>query len=192
MRRGFRSNLHFLTLAAVASLAASACQHAAARRDETGTSSVRFIEPPSALSAGMKAEPAAALQPVDVLVPAEPIEPLAKPVYPRAVLGRQTTPVLVGLRIRIDASGRVADSGPSLASFSTPGPFDAEFRAAIEAALAQWQFRPAELRRLKPVKGPPGKEDYWVIVRAEKADYALDVSFTFNASGDVLAGLPRK
>ena len=72
-----------------------------------------------------------------MLRPAEPIEPLATPRYPRAALGRVGLPVTVGVRINVDATGRVAHVGASLVAFSSGGEFAEEFRAAVEQTLAR-------------------------------------------------------
>lgn len=128
----------------------------------------------------------AELQPVDVIVPAEPIQPLSNPLYPRAVLGRVRLPVVVGVRITVDAQGRVAGVGPSLAALSTGSEFADEFRTTVEQALQQWRFIPAELRHLVPQPGAPGQPGYWLVTRTEKTEYAFDLSFTFTSNGDVV------
>ena len=99
--------------------------------------------------------------------------------------------MIVGVRITVDATGRVSEAGPSLAVPSTPGRFAPEFRAAVEAALARWHFIPAELRHLVPARSIAGKE-IWNVTRTEPTDCAFDLSFVFSASGDVLASLPKR
>ncbi len=180
----------FWLLAGVAAVVGG-CRHApVAKAGPEGRSAFRFVEDADAsLAAGTTAAiTTGPRQPVDVRVPAEPIQPLAEPEYPRAARGGQSGPALVGVRITVDATGRVVDVGPSLRAISTPGPWAAEFRAAVEAAVAQWRFTPAEIRRLVPGRGGPQQEDYWVVTRAEKTDATFDVAFTFTAAGDVLPG----
>jgi outer membrane biosynthesis protein TonB len=95
---------------------------------------------------------------------------------------------LVAVRITVDANGRVSDVGTSLAAMSTPSPFTAEFRAAVEAAIAQWRFRPGEVRHLETVHDADG--DYQRMTSRENIAGTFDVEFTFNASGVVApAGL---
>jgi hypothetical protein len=169
----------------------SGCKHAPAVRAD-GESQFAFLETPVARTPPKAEISTGPRQPADVLVPAEPMHPLSKPVYPSAALGRQKTPVFVGVCITVDAAGNVADIGPSLRAFSSPGPFAEEFRAAVEDAVRRWRFTPAEKRHLKPGAAPPGKDDYWVVTRAEKTDYTFDLSFTFTTSGDVLSEVGKK
>jgi hypothetical protein len=129
-------------------------------------------------------------EPVYVLDAARPIEPLAQPVYPRAALGGPAGPMLVGVRIHVDPDGRVGDVGPSPVSFSTPGPFAAEFRAAAEAAVWQWKFTPAKRRYLEPVPAGDGSS-YWRTADEEKADFTLDVAITFSAEGNIATRVAR-
>ncbi len=148
-----------------------------------------FVEAHAPTESNMKGEIATGpRQPVDVLVAAEPVLPLAKPVYPAAVLRRQRVPALIGVRITVDVTGRVSDVSPSLKALTMPGPFVAEFQAAVEATVAQWRFTPAEKRHLVPGRGGPMKDDYWVVKRAEKTEAVFDVAFTFTAAGDVISG----
>jgi hypothetical protein len=128
-----------------------------------------------------------AREPVDVKVKAEPIEPLATPVYPRVALGRVRLPLTVGVRINVDPSGRVAHVGASMVAFSTGGEFAEEFRAAVEEALAQWRFKPAEFRHMIPRTGSNGLGAYWQVTRTQPADDAFDLAFTFTAKGDVVS-----
>lgn len=168
-------------------LAGAGCQQPlSVRRPPAGASAFRFVERPvPAAAASMQMAPAE-FEPVDVKVPAEPVQPLAKPVYPRAVLGRVQLPVTVGVRITVDAGGRVTHVGPSLVALSTGSEYSDDFRLAVERALAQWHFIPAELRHLVPKKGGPGQAGFWVVTRAEKTEDAFDVSFTFTATGEVV------
>lgn len=125
-------------------------------------------------------------EPTNILVKAEPILPLATPVYPKAALAGHAGSALVGVRITVDFTGKVSEIAPSLLAFSTPGPFAEEFRAAAETAVAQWRFLPAEIRHLQPGKGPQENE-YWTITQIDKTEMTFDVSFTFNATGEVLS-----
>jgi hypothetical protein len=186
---GAMSFLRMTAMAVMLALAlafAGCAQSAKVKRPLVGASAVRFVDRPVPAASASGGMVAAELQPVDVVVPAEPIEPLANPRYPRAALGKVGFPVMVGVRITVDARGRVANVGPSMAAFSTGGEYGEEFQAAVERALAQWRFNPAELRHLVPRKGGPGQPDYWLVTRTQKTDYAFDVSFTFTTSGEVV------
>ena len=106
---------------------------------------------------------------------------LAEPIYPAAALAAGAGPVTMGMRVVVDAEGRVADVGPSMRAWSTPTPWAAEFRAAIEAAVAQWRFRPAEVRHFTTVTNAAGS--YRSMTGREKTEWALHVTFSFKAEG---------
>jgi hypothetical protein len=167
---------------------ASGCHHAPAPRID-GTSSFTFVEPPPPPSAPPKPQGEAGdgpRPPVEMMLLAVPIQPLAKPVYPTVALGREDRPVLVGVRITIDATGRVASVRTSLAALSTPTSLADEFRGAVEEALTQWRFRPAELRRLAPINDTNGT-GAWTLLSREPTDCIFDVSFVFQATGEVVS-----
>jgi hypothetical protein len=170
---------------------AAGCQHArvisAPRAPVSGASSFQFVEQPLAAAAGEVAQLMTMVrEPMDVKYKAEPIEPLATPVYPRAALGRVRVPMMVGVRISVDGTGRVAQVGGSLVAFSSGGEFAEEFREAVEAAMAQWRFHPAELRHLVPKTGKSGRGGYWQVTQVQPTDDAFDVAFTFSTKGEVL------
>ena len=180
---------HSICLALVGAMGV-ACRHAVVAPVEVGTSSVRFVEPPPPRPSGkpgvglprQKAE-------VDQVTAAQAILPLANPIYPPAAFKARAGTAKVGVRITIDPEGRVSDTRPSLTVFSTPTLFAAEFQAAVEAAVAQWRFRPAEVKHLEMVAAEGGP--YMRLSGREKWEWAFDVEFTFSASGDVLTGLPK-
>lgn len=180
----------FIGMAAGLGLAATfaGCRHAAAPPDD-GRSSFRFVTPPRA----SPRETGATLvqeKPRETVTPAEPILPLAVPVYPNIPRRARPPIATVGVRITIDPAGSVTDVRSSLLAFSTPGPHAAEFHEAVEAALAQWRFHPAEVHRVEPIKGPD-RGDYLMVKGSEKIEWTFDLAFTFNASGDVLSGMPK-
>jgi hypothetical protein len=165
------------------------CQHAQPPPPRIeGSSSYTFVEPPpppAPAKAPVQVGPEAQL-PVETLLLAAPIEPLAKPVYPASVLGREKMPVVVGIRIIVDPAGRITDARTSLAVLSTPTPFMEEFRAAVDQALTQWRFRPGELRRLAPTTDANGAPA-WILAHREKTDCVFDVSFIFQSTGEVVS-----
>jgi hypothetical protein len=169
-------------------LLAAGCQHAAAPRDEPG-SSYRFITPPPPPSppASERAVEIARPLPTEQVEPAAPILPLAKPAYPRIPPAQRPPFAQVGVRLEIDAQGRVAEVKPSLYGFSTPGPFAEAFHAAVEVAVAQWRFTPATLHRfaLVPAAGG-GQVSQWK--GSEPIEWSVDVAFTFNGDGEVVSG----
>jgi hypothetical protein len=173
-------------VAAVAFLFASCAAPKSARVE--GVASFQFVGDPA--PPNQDAKPAQETgdlpQVADVLVPAEPIGPLASPVYPSAALGKTRYPTLVGVQIFVDESGRVTRIGPSLRAISTPVAAAGDFLTAVEAAVMQWRFVPAERRRMKRVRGSLGAEDFWLVTQSQKTEYALDVTFTFSTKGDVV------
>jgi hypothetical protein len=167
---------------------AAGCQQArrAPPRVE-GASSFQFVERPITPAAEAAVYSIKMVrEPVDVKVKAEPIEPLSPPVYPRVALGRVRRPMTVGVRITVDDTGRVAQVGPSLVAFSTGGEWAEEFRVAVEEALAQWRFKPAEFRHMEPRASKTGRGGYWQVTRSQPTDDGFDLAFTFTAKGDVL------
>lgn len=150
-----------------------------------GQSSYQFVTPPS-LPTGRKDgtldDPTEERKPRDFFVEAKPEGVLPNPEYPTVAVTAMRWPVTIGMRITIDESGRVSAVAPSLAVFSLPNEFTKEFQAAVETALAQWKFSPAEIRHLVPLPGPG---DYWTAARVEKVESFLDVAFTFTSVGNV-------
>lgn len=187
--RSRREQLRRIAGLAAAGFALSACRHSPTPTiPPSGQSAFTFIEAPASTAPAGPAEMATGpRQPVDVLVTAEPVLPLVKPVFPAAALGRLRVPALIGVRITVDERGWVTDVAPSLKALTMPGPFVAEFQAAVKEAVAQWRFTPAEKRHLVPGRGGPMKDDYWVVTRAEKTSAVFDVAFTFSGSGDVVS-----
>ena len=166
----------------------AACRHVASSRTPEGTSSIKFVQPPSPPPAKNKGT-ATRMESPEEAVNAEPILPLATPVCPPAALAAHAGTAIVGVRITVGTDGRVSDVGTSLASLSTPTPFAAAFRDAVEVAVAQWRFKPGEVLHLETVHDPGG--DYRRVASREKVGWTFDVEFTFTATGDVVAGRPK-
>lgn len=160
------------------------CHHARTAITPEGSSSIQFLESPAPPAKQTATPSQGPQQPMEMMVVATPIAPLAKPEYPRTALGREKLPVQVAVRIIVDTTGRVSDVRMSLAGVTTPTPYAEEFRTAVEEALAQWRFRPAQLRRLKPTTDETGSArrefEGW-----EKVDCGFDVAFTFQSTGEV-------
>lgn len=180
-----------VTAMVLGAMAAPGCKHVASGAEGDGKSSYAFIYKPAPSGPAAGTPSLGPPQARDAVVQAEPILPLAKPVYPKAALSARGGASLVGVRITVDADGRVSNVGPSLVCLSTPGPFAAEFQAAVEAALAQWRFEPGEVQHLEPFNGPDGAA-YMRVKDREKVEWTFDVSFTFTATGDVMSGLPGR
>jgi hypothetical protein len=180
-----------MSAAIVALWLVTGCRHTAAISPK-GSSSFQILEPTKSRP-GTKTGPVTEVpQPRDVVFEAEPIEPLVKPSYPPAARGKQAGPVTLGVRITVDTEGRVSDIGSSLKVFSLPGPFEADFRAAVEAAVKEWRFIPAEIRHLQPARENGKPASYSIVTGTEKTEWRLDVLFTFSPSGEVLLPRPAK
>lgn len=79
-------------------------------------------------------------------VPARPQLPLAMPVFPHVALRAAGFGTTVSVHVLVDAKGRVAEVRPSPFGFTMPSPYAKEFFAAVEQAVSQWRFQPAEMR----------------------------------------------
>ncbi len=159
------------------------CRHVpvpvAARME--GRGAFEFVRPPAAPERDVPKGEVKRLPTDDEFVAPRAIGRLAEPVYPAVALAAGAGPVTLGLRLVVDTEGKVTDVSQSLLAFSTPTPWAAEFRAAAEAAVAQWRFRPAELRHFTTVTNAQGT--YRSMTDSEKTEWALHVAFTFNATG---------
>ena len=162
-------------------LGLTACRHAPTPV-AIGSSAVSFIEPPAAppkVGSGEIKEPVSRT----LYVEARPIQPLALPIYPTKALAAKAGQATVGVNVTVDTSGQVTEIRSSILTFSTPGPFAGDFRTAVETALRQWRFAPAESQEIEPILGldQPATR----VTRSEKVETTFELSFTFTASGGV-------
>ncbi len=163
------------------------CRHAPAEATGSGSSSFAFVEQPAGPPPARTVTTETVEQkPLEDYREARPVYPFANPVYPPRALAAKAGRATVGVRITVDATGRVSDVVPSMAVFSTPGPWADDFRAAVETVVRQWRFRPAETERLEFVKTPT--ISYNRIISTQKVETQLDVAFTFTATGGVQMG----
>jgi len=163
-------------------LSLTACRHVPLPV-ATGGSAVTFIEPPAAPPPKVGSGEIKELVSRALYIEARPIKPLALPVYPPRALAAKARQATVGVSVTVDTSGRVTDIRSSILTFSTPGPFAGDFRAAVETALHQWRFAPAESQEIEPILGldQPASR----VTRSEKVETTLELSFTFTATGGV-------
>src|SRR6185312_5357528 len=106
------------------------CRHLPTMTD-TGTSSFAFVEPPPVPPRkATMAEPSNGPILEEHYVEAEPIPPLATPVYPAKALAAKAGLVTIGVKISVDTDGRISDVSPSLLTFSTPTRYSDEFEKA--------------------------------------------------------------
>jgi hypothetical protein len=72
------------------------------------------------------------------------------PEYPPVALAGAAPPAVVAVRIMIDEWGHVYEVKDSPRLVPTRGPFAAEFREAVEAAVKRWMFTAARIDTLGP------------------------------------------
>ena len=85
--------------------------------------------------------------------------------------------VTIAVRFTVNVHGTVESIGPSFARITFPTRFKEDFDRAIEAALAQWRFKPAQLARLDPqVNDAP------VVVGMQETETSFDVVFSFSTA----------
>lgn len=143
-----------------------------------------MVRPPPAPASGgrvSEAEPSGA-QYREAFLAGKPV----LPVYPARALAKKAGDAQIGVRLTIDATGRVSDVSPSMfaVSISPPG-FAEDFYQAVETAVRQWKFQPARIEYVEKVSG--GGITYERVARSEKLDATLDLSFAFTAAGKVTA-----
>jgi len=104
------------------------CRHVSSIPPDKGTSSFAFIEPPvtAPRASATATEPREPVS-MEQYEEASPITPLAMPVYPARALAAKAGRVTIGVKITVDATGRVSDIGPSLRAVTIPSRFDADF-----------------------------------------------------------------
>jgi hypothetical protein len=141
--------------------------------------------PPMAAGASITEEPPDRRRFVD----AAPIPPLGLPTYPADALAAHAGWVIVGVRITIDEHGRVAEVRQSPVSMTTPNAYADSFWAAVETAVRQWRFYPAQYREehRRTVDG----QTVWELTGVEQTPSTSDLSFNFTATGQVLPGNGR-
>lgn len=174
-----------IALLAEGAVILTGCKHAPAAGEST-QSAFRFVTPPSPPAARGEGTVRAA-EPREFSKPPEPLTPLASPTYPAIPRAGRPAFATVGLQLTIDREGRVATVRAGLHAFSTPGPWAEAFRAAAEAAVRQWRFRPAVFVQLEEVAAPDGGT-FLRMKSSEAIESTTEVAFTFSATGDVRAG----
>lgn len=162
--------------------AETGCRHVPEER-WSGKSSYRIVRPPTP-----ERRPTTSAEIEESRVryrteEAQAILPLKLPEYPAAALAAKAGAAIVGVRVVIGTDGRVLSVEPSAAVFSTPGPYAADFLAAVQVAVRQWRFRPAELQELH--LAGEGSQSYWRAAKIEPTEAEFTIEFTFTASGQV-------
>ena len=151
-------------------MTAYGCKHA-----PVGASSFR-IEDFKTTAQAVHARDLRIEKPTDVFVDAKPIGNLVNPAYPPQALANRVS-AIISVRVAVNASGVATDEGRGLVDLSLPTPYDHEFRAAVDAALAQWRFQPAKIAHLLPRANQTP-----VIVGIDVIERTYAVVFTFSLS----------
>jgi len=172
---------------------ATGCHHERVAPPNAGAGSFAFLEEPSFATPPEETSGkpnASGTKHFEDFRDADPINPLATPVYPARALAAKAGQAVVSVRITVDERGQVSDIAPSIVGFSTPGPFADDFYAAVEKALRHWRFTPAEIDQVESAWTP--REISNRVVRTDKTETHFDVTFTFTASGGVISGAQKK
>ena len=168
-------------VAGVMALAAAAGCHQVPESKASGRSGFRFVQPPPA--APSTGHPDAAPEPVQRFDyrEAQLIDPVIMPVYPARALAAKAGAATVGVHISVDELGTITDIRASLWVVSLPGPFSEDFRAAVDAAVRQWRFVPAET--IEYEKGEQDGRPSTRVGKREKVTTEFDLAFDFAPEG---------
>jgi hypothetical protein len=110
-----------------------------------------------------------------------PKETKTLPRYPENALAARNGPHHEVVRFVIDTRGNVDKIVDSPIESSDGGPFAADYRRAVEAALRDWRFEPGVFQHVKPGedKDGDGKPDYKIMTSWDLVPVYYDVRFTF-------------
>ena len=110
-----------------------------------------------------------------------PKETKTLPNYPGNALAARDGPHREVVRFVIDTHGNVDRVVDSPMESSDGGPFAADYRRAVEAALRTWRFEPGVFQHVKPGedKDGDGKPDYKIMTSWDLVPVYYDVRFTF-------------
>lgn len=153
------------------------CRHLPAE-SRGGTSSMKVLEPVAAQGA----EPTmSATEEAGVRVQFREARlrgPAVQPAYPRRALAAKVGTVQVGVRVVVDAQGRVAEIQPSLRAVTiVPAGLADDFWAEIEAAVRQWSFAPARVEQIETVTADG--ISYGRVKQSDNVETEFDLVFTF-------------
>jgi hypothetical protein len=107
---------------------------------------------------------------------------LKGPAYPEQPLKAKYGAAIVVVRVFLDADGQVIDIKDSPTGPSTGGRYTAEFKSAVEEAVHQWKFQPAEYCQYQEGKdlNGDGKPDYMVLIASKPVPVHFDARFDFS------------
>jgi TonB family protein len=163
---------------------ATGCRHPAGPA-ESGRSAFRFVDSPYVPPPEGAADGVVTAVGRQQYREASLLEPAIMPAYPARALAAKAGATTVGVHITVDEEGRVTDIRTSIWVVHLPGPFSEDFRAAVDAAVRQWRFVPAETVELEEVD-----QDGFAYVREkrrEKVPTEFDLAFDFTPEGSVAA-----
>jgi hypothetical protein len=146
-----------------------------------GQGSFSFIEPPP--PTGQKPASVAVSEEAARYRPPVIVNDLATPIYPAAALAAHAGAATIDAQITIGTDGRIADFSPSPLGLAMLGRFSQEFSDAIERALGQWRFQPAEMVHFE--RGTDPQDSYLRITSTEPVPAYFEVKFRFTENGRV-------
>lgn len=159
-----------------------ACSHLPARPPTSGQSAVDFVEPPPPASQKSEALLDVSEETARFRAPVI-LSDLVVPAYPASALVAHAGAATIDVQLTVGIAGQITDVSPNAVDLAVLGRFAAVFEDAIEAAVAQWRFRPAELVHLE--RGTDPQHSYLRITSTEKVPAQLEAKFRFNESGMV-------
>jgi hypothetical protein len=168
-------------LLAIQFLAASGCGRHRSAAAPPAPEHVQGLSALTILTPGRSGEDTSDAKYQEVLPP-RPIEELKGPSYPEQPLKDRYGAAVVGVRVFLDADGRVIDIEDSPVCPSTAGRYSEQFRSAVADAIRLWKFKPAEYRQYdkgKDLNGD-GKPDYMVLVDSKPVPVHFDARFDFS------------
>jgi hypothetical protein len=109
------------------------------------------------------------------------VETKTLPKYPESALAAHDGVHREIVRIVIDVMGEVGQVVDSPMGRSDGGPFAADYRRTVEAAVRTWRFQPGLFRHVKDGedKDGDGKPDYKIMTSQERVAVYYDIRFTF-------------
>jgi hypothetical protein len=172
--------------AATAAVLAAGC-HRTSDPEATGSASFSVVEPAPAVGS-IRSDAQVSMETTraqyrEASLAARPV----LPVYPARALAAKAGAARIGVRVTIDAKGRVTGVNPSMRTVSLAPPgFADDFRAAVEMAVGQWKFQSARIEYVETVSETG--ITFERLKRSDPQESELDLAFEFTAKGGVASG----
>lgn len=164
---------------ALAGLAITGCHHQ--RLQQPQAASVTFLDSGACIVSGPTF---GERMPMDVLIPARPIEPVALPLVVPSPATPPSRKAMIVVRAVVDPTGAVSEVIPVRESFPPPTSHERELQTAALAAVMRWRFEPAEMRRLVFGRNDGG-QNFWMVKWRSPSRCTVELTFTFPPEGPV-------